>query len=85
MIKLDGVVDGLNEQLAVQNAHPPPPRLPISPPPTPCVYAGPFPPLDCPNLHTGIDYVGCYEATDLAWTYADRGPNGTCTVRGDGV
>lgn len=54
----------------------------------PCVYSGPFPPLDCPNLHTDIDYVGCYEADQLNdalnWVMMDEGPHGTRTA-GNGV
>ncbi|CAM9784272.1 unnamed protein product [Pylaiella littoralis] len=27
------------------------------------MYSGPFPPLECPNLHpAGVDYVGCFDA-----------------------
>eukprot|EP00752_Nemacystus_decipiens_P007908 g7065.t1 len=51
------------------------------------MYSGPFPPLDCPNLHSDIDYVGCYRAEALAWEYAypdDEWPNDGNTETNNG-
>eukprot|EP00903_Cladosiphon_okamuranus_P021312 g19583.t1 len=40
-------------------------------------YSGPFPPLECSNLHPGgVEYVGCYKADQPGWTTAD-GPTGS--------
>lgn len=57
-------------------------RTPRSPAahPTLCDNSGPFPPLQCPNLHPeGVTYVGCYEQGQPDWTTptSPDGPVGT--------
>eukprot|EP00903_Cladosiphon_okamuranus_P005862 g5799.t2 len=44
------------------------------------MYTGPFPPLECPNLHPeGVEYVGCFEQDQPDWTTptSPGGPTGS--------